>query len=566
MVSVSYEFKINALTFHVVDGEDVSIVPKKIVVFVGPNNAGKSTALKEMRRAVLNEDDYYGSVYSNSDTEMRLSNCVFSSIDLPTPKSADEVISSLGLDSKVHRSVDGSWRNSDCCDFGLEINPMGSYHRNTFHPRQPIQGIDWKSSLQAMIEPRDYGDGVAKWDKGGFYSFVGPSLVNYMGTEERLLFSIGAQYRGYLDSDSNFLSTTVLNADLYESLSKETSAQFGKGVYPDIESRGGIVSLRSSCRARSKADPFLKDEGDGFRSFVATYLALAGGSRPLLLLDEPEAFLHPPQARRLAQIIGEVSGSQVFVATHSEEVLKGLITVCPDELTIVKIGLLDGKRYYSIVDPLSIVGLFSSSLHFSNIVDALFSKGALLVEGKDDAVLVDALFDTLGLTDAPICIGVMGKTNFPMAADFLQNAGVPFAVLADFDVLKDKSHYSKVIKCLGGSDDDVRTIVQTSNVVIGKMRDLGIDFKKNISFSLKQRDSDLASQVNALLTQLSDLGFWVLPNGELESCLGNLVPYSANKDAWLNAALSFVADEGNWIALGEAEISLCISRIVERLR
>lgn len=59
---MSYEFKINALTFHVVDGEDVSIVPKKIVVFVGPNNAGKSTALKEMRRAVLNEDDYYGSV------------------------------------------------------------------------------------------------------------------------------------------------------------------------------------------------------------------------------------------------------------------------------------------------------------------------------------------------------------------------------------------------------------------------------------------------------------------------------------------------------------------------
>lgn len=175
------------------------------------------------------------------------------------------------------------------------------------------------------------------------------------------------------------------------------------------------------------------------------------------------------------------------------------------------------------------------------------------MEGKDDAVLVDALFDTLGLTDAPICIGVMGKTNFPMAAEFLQSAGVPFAVFADFDVLKDKSHYSKVIKCLGGSDDDVRTIVQTSNVVIGKMRDLGIDFKKNISFSLKQRDSDLASQVNALLTQLSDLGFWVLPNGELESCLGNLVPYSANKDAWLNAALSFVADEGNWIALGEAE-------------
>ena len=215
---------------------------------------------------------------------------------------------------------------------------------------------------------------------------------------------------------------------------------------------------------------------------------------------------------------------------------------------------------------MSIAGLFSSSLHFSNIVDALFSKGALLVEGKDDAVLVDALFDTLGLTDAPICIGVMGKTNFPIAANFLQSAGVPFAVLADFDVLKDKSHYSKVIKCLGGSDDDVRTVVETSTLVIDKMRDLRIDFKKNVSFSLKQSDADLACQVNALLAQLIDLGFWVLPDGELESCLGNLVPYSANKDAWLNAALSFVADEGNREALEKAEISLYVSSIIERLK
>lgn len=561
-----YEFKINALKFRAADGEDVSIVPKKIVVFVGPNNAGKSTALKEIRRAVLNEDDYYGNVYSNSDAESHSSNCIFSSIDLPNPKSAEEVISSLGLDSKVHRSVDGSWRNSDCCDFGLEIDPMGSYRRNTFHPRQSIQGIDWKTYLQALIGSRDYGDGVAKWDKGGFYSFVGPSLINYMGTEERLLFSIGAQYKGYLDLDSNFLSTTAFNVDLYENLSKETNAQFGKGVYPDTESRGGIVSLRSSCGKRSKTDSFLKDEGDGFRSFVATYLALAGGSRPLLLLDEPEAFLHPPQARRLAQIIGEVSGSQVFVATHSEEILKGLMTACPDELTIVRIGLVDGKRYYSIVDPSSIAELFSSSLHFSNIIDALFSKGALLVEGKDDAVLVDALFDTLGLADAPICIGVMGKSNFPKAAEFLQSAGVPFAVLADFDVLKDKNHYSKVVKCLGGSDNDVREIVQTSNAAIGKMRDLGIDFRKNVSLSLERSDSDLACQINALLTRLSDLGFWVLPDGELESCLGNLVPYSANKDAWLNAALSFVANAENRVALRKAEISLYVSRIIERLK
>ena len=58
----------------------------------------------------------------------------------------------------------------------------------------------------------------------------------------------------------------------------------------------------------------------------------------------------------------------------------------------------------------------------------------------------------------------------------------------------------------------------------------------------------------------------MLPDGELESCLGNLVPYSANKDAWLNVALSFVANAENRVALRKDEISLYVSRIIERLK
>ena len=565
---MAYNFKINTLKFRTDDGSGIEVSPKKIVVFIGPNNAGKSTALKEIRRAVLNEDDYYGNVYPDSGSEQHPSNIVFESIELPEPKSAADVVSSLGLDSKVHKSIDGSWHNSDCCDFGLEINSMGGYLRTALRSSHPIHGLDWKASLQSMIECREYGGEVARWDKRGFYSFVGPSLVNYMGTEERLLFSVGSQYRGYLDSDSNFLSTTVSDAALYEKLSEETLAQFGRAVYPDIESRGGIVSLRSSCGEKSKADPFLKDEGDGLRSFVATYLALSGGSRPLLLLDEPEAFLHPPQARRLAQIIGEIaasSSSQIFVATHSEDILKGLIATCLNDLTIVRIGLSDGKRCYSAVAPTKIAEVFSSSLHFSNIVDALFSKGALLVEGKDDAVFIDALSDTLGLPDAPVCIGVMGKSNFPKAAEFLWSAGVPFAVLADFDVLKDKAHYSKVLKYLGGSDEDVRGIVEAANRICDEMREHNIDFKNGIEAMLEEKDLILARQVNELRNRLSKLNFWVLQDGEFESCLGDFVPYSSNKERWLNETLSFMVDKGARAKLDDLDIASCLKTIVVQL-
>jgi hypothetical protein len=49
--------------------------------------------------------------------------------------------------------------------------------------------------------------------------------------------------------------------------------------------------------------PLLHQSGDGIRSFAGTLVAATCGAHPLLLIDEPEAFLHPPQARRLSRAI-----------------------------------------------------------------------------------------------------------------------------------------------------------------------------------------------------------------------------------------------------------------------
>ena len=47
----------------------------------------------------------------------------------------------------------------------------------------------------------------------------------------------------------------------------------------------------------------LDDQGDGIRSFVGISVALLALKRALFLIDEPEAFLHPPQAFRLGAAI-----------------------------------------------------------------------------------------------------------------------------------------------------------------------------------------------------------------------------------------------------------------------
>lgn len=425
---MTYDFKVKSLTLkaNTLTPQTIPLESKKIIVFVGPNNAGKSTALKEIRRAALAEDGYYLPVDNHGTTGN--TNVVFSEINFSEPESATEVISALELENKIIKHPDGFWKNTDCCDSRLSIDPNGSYYYQHPSINQLPLSRDWREHLELFI-PLDTVDENEPHDhRTDYYSFIGPSLVNYMGAEERLLFSIGSRYRGSLDHESNFLSSTMGNEELYESLSEETYEQFGGRVYPDILSHGGIVSLRASRQEkRTIDDPFLNSEGDGFRSFVATYLVLKCGKRPLLLLDEPEAFLHPPQAKRLAQIIGEVANeesSQIFIATHSRDILEGIISSCPNGVEIIRMQRTQKGQSLSIVEASAISNLASSSLHFSNIIDALFSKTAPLLEGKDDAAFVDALADTLHLPERPLCVGVMGKPNFAKASRFLPRRNV----------------------------------------------------------------------------------------------------------------------------------------------
>lgn len=65
--------------------------------------------------------------------------------------------------------------------------------------------------------------------------------------------------------------------------------------------------------------PKLQRQGDGLRSFAGTIMSLLVHPTSAILLDEPEAFLHPPQARRLAEVISnEVPGGcQVVIATRT---------------------------------------------------------------------------------------------------------------------------------------------------------------------------------------------------------------------------------------------------------
>ena len=105
------------------------------------------------------------------------------------------------------------------------------------------------------------------------------------------------------------------------------------------------------------------------------------------LIDEPESFLHPPQARIMGQIIGQTLGShqQAFISTHSEEIIKGLLEVCPHRIKIVRITRDKDTNHFSILNNEDFSKVWNDPLlRYSNIMASLFHKTVVLCESDSD--------------------------------------------------------------------------------------------------------------------------------------------------------------------------------------
>jgi hypothetical protein len=108
------------------------------------------------------------------------------------------------------------------------------------------------------------------------------AYVHVLQTNEELLRVVSAHVREALD------------ADLIVDWVAGNRVGFRIGDEPRRDESNDRVSERYGEALQRL--PRLDSDGDGVRSFVGTLLATFCGAHPVLLIDEPEAFLHPPQA------------------------------------------------------------------------------------------------------------------------------------------------------------------------------------------------------------------------------------------------------------------------------
>ncbi len=81
----------------------------------------------------------------------------------------------------------------------------------------------------------------------------------------------------------------------------------------------------------------ISELSDGVQAYTGLVAAVMSLPHRILLIDEPEAFLHPPLAKRLGRDLADLAterDASLVVATHSADFLMGCLEANPNVVIV----------------------------------------------------------------------------------------------------------------------------------------------------------------------------------------------------------------------------------------
>ena len=208
----------------------------------------------------------------------------------------------------------------------------------------------------------------------------------------------------------------------------------------------------------------VQNQGDGIKSFTGILLYLMLDYFCTYLIDEPESFLHPPQARIMGQIIGETLGDQqqAFISTHSEEIIKGLLDASPERIKIIRITRNGDTNAFSLLENQKFQEIWSDPLlKYSNIMTSLFHQTVVLCESDSDckmySIIENHIKQKQGKYSETLFIHCGGKHRMAKIAKALRSLNISIRLVPDIDVLNDESVFKGIVEAFGVAWTSVST-------------------------------------------------------------------------------------------------------------
>lgn len=565
-----YTYKLTRIKFN--NGEEIQ--PGNLTVIIGPNNAGKSRILKDIAQ--------------KTTKRIPLPSVVVNDVEWTTPENVQELCETYNLERYQDRQNNNQW-------LFRTLAPE-------FSQEQQISAHFWSEADQSPLYVSDMPS---------FAEYFGFAMVAFLTTEYRLQLVKEAPSAAHERQEANLLQTFYnAGSSLEKDIQDLVKRAFGKEIKLDftvpqrlllrVEDNFSSVPLdpRDARELMQHYDK-LDDQGDGIRSFVGIITALLATKRNVFLIDEPEAFLHPPQASRIGEFIAEQANSQrqIFLATHSADLLRGLLSRTTD-VTIIRIDRRGETNYFNTLDPERLRDLVNDPLLSSaRVLDGLFYSGVVVVEADSDGRFYQTACAKRKNNLDLYFVNADNKQTVPKITTLYRNMGVRCVGIVDFDVLNDSAEFKRQLQAIELSEIDISEMLDIRDRIAQAANELPPDERLNavrtqmeqllLSISTiqtkvfnsdneaKQEKEKLLSQVGSqirrisastknwkefkekgraalptelqsgfdnLSTRCSQKGLFINPCGELESMLTlQGIAYTAeDKRLWITKALSLL--------------------------
>lgn len=468
-----------------------------IVLLVGANNVGKSRTLKDLK------DDLN---------------------DLCKPKVIVDEVTYKSSNFSVSQLKDYFEKNISKDSFGnynvlIDDNQFQSFNASTF---------------------------TDSMDEKQFYKV----LFSFLSTENRLNITRPMMFNTNLDNRSlNIMKGLESDLESINTLNEVLQMGFEKSieVYEDFldgtivkkykigkseDIKNVINSTRRNNHNLSKEMEDLYIQGDGIRSAFAILASLIVNNHSLFLIDEPETFLHPPQARLLAKNIVNLSNDkQCFISTHNIDFIKGVLEADSSRVKIIKIDRFENKNKFNLVDNNSVAEIANDkNLRYTNILDGLFYDRLVLCENESDCKFYSAILENLDLVkyQNTLFCAVGGKHQFKKVVPLLKKLNIQYAIIADIDLINNKDNLRQLVNSIEDDcynqindyhtrfieefEEGMNSQIKTQAVIKTEINEM-FNSEKYMSDDIARRIKESLKYISSF-TILKSGGERILPQGE----------------------------------------------------
>jgi hypothetical protein len=420
-----HPFRVGRIAFA--NGSTVDATDFDILVIVGPNNVGKSRTLQEIVGRVARDET--GDQFRVADVEIaHLADRATTEDWLSTHWVRDEIKEATATYSGF-RAPNGQFFHDSW---------LGDWTTNAQSLPGPLKGLVTELPVSTRLQPPTSGGWLdpRRIPNELVHQFYDPATLDRFSNLMFDAFGFHVAFDGWPGN-------AVLKKSPERYRAQEQSARYGRPTEDEIEY---LQSLEP-----------LTHVGDGVLAFLTIYLTLSSGRFVVSILDEPELHLHPPQAERLAKALADFrNGGQLLIATHSADILRGLLDNPTARVGVIRIDGLGPDFRVHVIEPGVLRDLWRTpALRYSGALEAIFSSRAVVCEGPVDARYYSRVSERLNRppTETVRFVDAGGKQNVGRTLSSLRAMGVPAAAVVDFDLLLTEGVLRRTLEALGSPAD-----------------------------------------------------------------------------------------------------------------